>query len=96
MTELNPQPGLDHEEGEKVWKRNEAALLLYLVLNEQYFKFHFDKFIDFDKWDRVVKTFKAVAHEKEVPGSHGNTDWEKLRLHHGDIFIPIRNIWKVT
>ena len=88
---------LDHEEGEKVWNRNEGALLLHLVLNEQYFKLHFDEFINFDKWDRVVKTFKAVAHEKKMigSGSQGNSDWKRLNMCHGDIFIPIRDTWKV-
>ena len=86
----NPEQAKRHkEEAAMAWKRNEDALLLYLVLHQQFFKQHFEKFIDFDKWHKVVKHFRAMTLDSR---SEGPPDRKRMRAGPSDIYIPVKSL----
>ena len=67
-----------------------------LCLNEHYFRQHFDRFIDYERWDKIFKVFRARAHEKMYPGMEVGKEWKNVKMRYGDIFIPIQEAWKIS
>ena len=74
---VDGEDSVDEERGQDVWERNEEGLLLYLVLQQPFFKGHFEKVIDFAAWDEIVAKFRASSHRA----------WQNRDA---DIFIPLK------
>ena len=63
--------------GQEVWGRNEEGMLLYLVLQQPFFRDHFEEVIDYAEWDEIVAKFRASSHKR----------WQNRDA---DIFIPLK------
>ena len=75
--DVDADEALDEENAQEVWSRNEEGMLLYRVLQQPFFKEHFEKVVDFVQWDIIVANFRRSGHKR----------WQNRDA---DIFIPLK------